>query len=583
MLLLLLVFTFLAGFGSADARAETRTLKLYFIHTKERAEITYKRNGRYVKSGLDQINRFLRDWRRNEPTRMDPHLMDLLWEAYRASGSRDYIHVVSAYRSPATNAMLRSRSNGVAKKSQHMLGKAVDFYIPDVPLKKLRDIGLKMQGGGVGYYPRSGSPFVHMDVGNVRHWPRMSRPELAAVFPNGKTLHVPTDGKPLPGYDQALAAYKARQRSGETVQLASAARTRPGGFLTALFGGGADEEEESSGSVAVASAASRRDAGSAAASSTSASAPRPAAREVAAPQPQTQTAERAVAPTPQAPVPAPQAPAVETPETILASLPAKAVPLPIAAPRVQDAPVESTMTAFAAPNDDPFEVPLPGRRPEAPKLPVDPPLALAAARADERPVAVPLDEAGRSANEDDDAAGSLPVELAALAPVPGLRPGVEAAARATDAMENPLRTKVQRDLPAAQSLPEDEDTAKGGRVTLASATSATSKAGPGSALDTGVRTTEKAARPHADDANAASEPVVIPVDRIAARWAMEAASRSIRSVTATPTPALAYNAIRTVPDRVYTEGFRAGPADIDPARFSGNAVTFLSVARFGQD
>ncbi|MGO4842133.1 DUF882 domain-containing protein, partial [Rhizobiaceae sp. 2RAB30] len=112
-------------------------------------------------------------------------------------------HFVSDYLSPATNSLLRSRYNGVAKKSKHMLGKAMDFYLPDVKLKKLREIGLKMQGGGVGYYPTSGSPFVHFDVGNVRHWPKMSRKELVALFPNGKTLHVPSDGKPLPGFEQA--------------------------------------------------------------------------------------------------------------------------------------------------------------------------------------------------------------------------------------------------------------------------------------------------------------------------------------------------------------------------------------------
>ena len=84
---------------------------------------------------------------------MDPRLFDLIWEAYRTSGSNDYIHVVCGYRSPQTNSMLRSRSKGVAKKSQHMLGKAMDFYIPGVKLKRLREIGLKMQGGGVGYYP----------------------------------------------------------------------------------------------------------------------------------------------------------------------------------------------------------------------------------------------------------------------------------------------------------------------------------------------------------------------------------------------------------------------------------------------
>src|SRR5690606_17136910 len=155
--------------------------------------------------GLKKLNVFLRDWRRNEPTKMDPRLFDLVWQIYRATGSSQYITVVSAYRSPATNAMLRSKTSGVAKKSQHMLGRAMDFFIPGVPLAQLRSIGMRFQVVGVGYYPRSGSPFVHMDVGNVRSWPRMSRRELLALFPNGKTAHIPADGKPLPGYKQALA------------------------------------------------------------------------------------------------------------------------------------------------------------------------------------------------------------------------------------------------------------------------------------------------------------------------------------------------------------------------------------------
>ena len=207
---------------AAPANAQTRSLKLYFIHTKERAEIVYKRNGRYDPAGMKQINRFLRDWRKNEPADMDPRLLDLVWEVYHSVGARDHIHVVSAYRSPATNAMLRSRSSGVAQKSQHTLGKAMDFYIPGVPLSKLRAAAFKVEGGGVGYYPKSGSPFVHLDVGNVRSWPRMSRSELMALFPDGRTLHLPTDGKPLPGYNQALAAYQARKKSGGAVHIARA-------------------------------------------------------------------------------------------------------------------------------------------------------------------------------------------------------------------------------------------------------------------------------------------------------------------------------------------------------------------------
>ena len=235
----------LLSVSAGHAAAETRSLKLYFIHTKERANIVFKRNGKFDPKGLQQISNLLRDWRRNEPTKMDPRLFDLVWEVYRRSGATDYIHVVSAYRSPATNGMLRSRSKGVAKNSQHMLGKAMDFYIPGVRLATLRGIAMQMQVGGVGYYPTSGSPFVHLDVGGVRAWPRMSRQELVKLFPNGNTVHLPADGKPLPGYDVALASYKKRLASGAPIEIASASgspKKRPNLFA-ALFGGG-DEDED---------------------------------------------------------------------------------------------------------------------------------------------------------------------------------------------------------------------------------------------------------------------------------------------------------------------------------------------------
>jgi uncharacterized protein YcbK (DUF882 family) len=249
-----IVIALAACLASAPSLAETRSLKLYHLHTHEKAEVVYKRNGRYDKAGLKKINHILRDWRRNEPINMDPRLLDLVWQAYRQSGSNAYIQIISGYRAPETNSMLRSRTKGVAKKSTHMLGKAMDFYIPGVPLKKLRDIGLKQQGGGVGYYPTSGSPFVHMDVGNVRHWPRIDRKELVRVFPNGKTLHVPSDGKPLPGYAQALAAYQARKSSGApNVELAGAGASKSSGLLAALFGGGgADEADDMADATAAA-------------------------------------------------------------------------------------------------------------------------------------------------------------------------------------------------------------------------------------------------------------------------------------------------------------------------------------------
>lgn len=233
-------------FGAASgASAETRTLKIHFVHTGEKAAITFKRNGRYDAKGLKQLNYIVRDWRRNQPTKMDPRLFDLVWEVYQRSGGSGYINVVSGYRSPETNSMLRSRSKGVAKESQHMRGTAMDFYIPGVPLKRLRELGMKAQAGGVGYYPNSGSPFVHMDVAGVRAWPRMSRQELVRLFPDGKTVHIPSDGKPLPGYQQALAEYKKRLSSN---QILIADEKSGGGkrknLLAMLFGGGDEDEEE---------------------------------------------------------------------------------------------------------------------------------------------------------------------------------------------------------------------------------------------------------------------------------------------------------------------------------------------------
>ncbi len=190
--------------------ATERALYLYYTHTKETSRIVFKRDGKYVQSGLNELNQFLRDWRRNEPTKMDPRLFDLVWEVYQEVGGSQPINVVSAYRSPATNAMLADKSSGVADNSQHMRGTAMDFFIPGVPLPKLRAAAMRKQVGGVGFYPTSGSPFVHLDVGSVRAWPRMTRAQLKEIFPDGRTMHLPTDGKPLSqeGYNIAMAEWK---------------------------------------------------------------------------------------------------------------------------------------------------------------------------------------------------------------------------------------------------------------------------------------------------------------------------------------------------------------------------------------
>jgi uncharacterized protein YcbK (DUF882 family) len=195
---------------NAVAEGDTRTISLHHIHTDEDITITFKRDGRYDDAALEKLNWFLRDWRKGEQTKMDPHLIDLVWEVQREAGNKAPIWVVCGYRSPATNAMLRHRSAGVARFSQHMLGRAMDFYIPGVALDEVRAMGLRLARGGVGFYPTSGSPFVHMDTGSVRMWPRMSREQLVRVFPDGKTVQIPTDGRPLQGYALALAEIRQR-------------------------------------------------------------------------------------------------------------------------------------------------------------------------------------------------------------------------------------------------------------------------------------------------------------------------------------------------------------------------------------
>jgi uncharacterized protein YcbK (DUF882 family) len=252
---------FVNGLENAIANGDTRTLSFHHVHTNENLTVTFKRDGRYDQKALEQLNWLLRDWRTDEPTRMDPQLFDLLWDVYRDVGGKEPVSIVSAYRSPNTNAMLRKRGRGVARHSQHMIGRAIDFFIPGVDLAALRVAGLRMQRGGIGFYPTSGSPFVHMDTAGVRHWPRMTRDELARVFPTGKTVHIPADGKPMPGFDLAYAELVARGAQPGHVALATrggppasvvatqpAALAHDGGrlkrFIASLFGGAEDDEEE---------------------------------------------------------------------------------------------------------------------------------------------------------------------------------------------------------------------------------------------------------------------------------------------------------------------------------------------------
>lgn len=178
-----------AGTSPSVAGGETRTISLYHIHTKESLTITYMKDGRYIPSAMNKINYLLRDWRRNEPITIDPRTLDLLYELHADLGSTQPIHIVCGYRSPRTNAFLKKIGRHVATKSQHMKGKAIDFYFPDVPTTKIRNSALVRQVGGVGYYSSAGGPtgFLHIDSGNVRHWgPGMAPSQMAGLLRDGR-------------------------------------------------------------------------------------------------------------------------------------------------------------------------------------------------------------------------------------------------------------------------------------------------------------------------------------------------------------------------------------------------------------
>ena len=202
--------------GSVSAHAENRTLNLYFPHSKESLTVTYKKDGRYIPSAMKQLNWFFRDWRRDVATKMDPRTIDLLWELYRDLGARKPAHIVSGYRSPASNAMLRRIGRKVARRSQHIQGRAIDVYFPDVSTRRLRGSALARRVGGVGYYPRSGRHgFVHIDSGTVRHWPRMSSTRLARVIHSHRhTIGARHTRKHLP--ITRVASAKRRGLSGPT-------------------------------------------------------------------------------------------------------------------------------------------------------------------------------------------------------------------------------------------------------------------------------------------------------------------------------------------------------------------------------
>ena len=156
-----------AAFSALNLKEE-RQLRFYHLHTGEKLTATYWAEGNYINTELSAINHVLRDFRSGDIATMDKQLLDLLYVLQQKVEKDGPYHIISAYRSPQTNAALRSNSKGVAKRSLHLQAKAIDIRLPGVELKHLRRAALDLHAGGVGYYPKSN--FIHVDTGRPRFW-----------------------------------------------------------------------------------------------------------------------------------------------------------------------------------------------------------------------------------------------------------------------------------------------------------------------------------------------------------------------------------------------------------------------------
>lgn len=152
----------------ASVAKKSRVLSFKNLHTGETLQAAYFANNRFINSELHKINHICRDFRRNEVYEMDKKLLIQLEEIKGLLRTEARVEIISGYRSPITNDMLRSSSSKVAKKSFHMQGRAIDFRLQGIPLSEVRDAAKQIKAGGVGYYPES--DFVHIDTGTVRFW-----------------------------------------------------------------------------------------------------------------------------------------------------------------------------------------------------------------------------------------------------------------------------------------------------------------------------------------------------------------------------------------------------------------------------
>ena len=152
----------------ASPESGSRRLSFLHTHTSERLSVTYFDRGAYVPESLGQVRNLFRDFRSGQVHEIDTGLLDILYDLQRLADREGRFEIISAYRSPGTNAQLRSRSTGVAEKSLHLSGRAIDVRLPGVPTRRLAELARGLQRGGVGFY--ASSDFVHVDTGRVRYW-----------------------------------------------------------------------------------------------------------------------------------------------------------------------------------------------------------------------------------------------------------------------------------------------------------------------------------------------------------------------------------------------------------------------------
>ncbi|MBK9079300.1 MAG: DUF882 domain-containing protein [Hyphomicrobium sp.] len=192
---------------TAAAVKGERTISFYHMHTRERLTVTYKKDGEYIPEALKKIDWIMRDWRKNKAIKIDPETIDLAWEMHEELGSREPISIICGFRSASTNEMLRRTRGGQASQSQHITGKAIDITFPDVTLKRMRYSALIRERGGVGYYPTSGIPFVHIDTG-VSGMAALAALRVGTLFPDAHTKHMPATGGPITPSDVRVARSK---------------------------------------------------------------------------------------------------------------------------------------------------------------------------------------------------------------------------------------------------------------------------------------------------------------------------------------------------------------------------------------